>query len=166
MERLKGIYMEQGVSIDLFQAVAVVTPGNLTDFDHRINAIQEFRNMAEAESLAAANKRIRNILKKSDAALATQPDPSLYQDEAERVLARKLDELAPQAKPMFERGEYTQGLKLLAGLKEPVDRFFEQVMVMTDDVKIRTNRLTLLNQLENLFLSVADISMLQAQEHS
>jgi glycyl-tRNA synthetase beta chain len=166
MERLKGIYIDLGVGIDLFQAVVAVAPENLTDFDQRIKAMQEFRNMEEAESLAAANKRIRNILKKSNQELAAQPDPSLYQDEAERILASKLDELAPQAKPMFERGEYTQGLKLLAGLKEPVDRFFDQVMVMTDDVKIRTNRLTLLNQLENLFLSVADISILQAQENS
>jgi glycyl-tRNA synthetase beta chain len=166
MERLKGIYMDLDVAIDLFQAVAAVSPDNLTDFDKRIKAMQEFRNMAQADSLAAANKRIRNILKKSDMELAAQPDPSLYQDEAERQLASKLDELTPQAKPLFERGEYTQGLKLLAGLKEPVDEFFDKVMVMTDDLKLRTNRLTLLNQLENLFLSVADISRLQAQENS
>ncbi|MEW8286601.1 MAG: glycine--tRNA ligase subunit beta [Candidatus Thiodiazotropha endolucinida] len=164
MDRLRGIYIDDGVSIDLFQAVAEVEPGNLADFDRRINAMNDFSKLPEAESLSAANKRIRNILKKSEEQLAQRADPSLFQDDAERTLANKLDELTPQAQPLFERGEYTQGLKILAGLKEPVDHFFDQVMVMTDDTTVRNNRLTLLKQLEGLFLSVADISRLQTQE--
>ncbi|MBT3093010.1 MAG: glycine--tRNA ligase subunit beta [Candidatus Thiodiazotropha sp. (ex Lucina pensylvanica)] len=164
MDRLRGIYIDDGVSIDLFQAVAEVEPGNLADFDRRINAMNDFSKLPEAESLSAANKRIRNILKKSEEQLAQRADPSLFQDDAERTLANKLDELTPQAQPQFERGEYTQGLKILAGLKEPVDHFFDQVMVMTDDTTVRNNRLTLLKQLEGLFLSVADISRLQTQE--
>ncbi|MES9924465.1 MAG: glycine--tRNA ligase subunit beta [Candidatus Thiodiazotropha endolucinida] len=164
MDRLRGIYIDDGVSIDLFQAVAEVAPGNLADFDRRINAMNDFSKLPEAESLSAANKRIRNILKKSEEQLAQRADPSLFQDDAERTLANKLDELTPQAQPLFERGEYTQGLKILAGLKEPVDHFFDQVMVMTDDTIVRNNRLTLLKQLEGLFLSVADISRLQTQE--
>ncbi|MEW8681423.1 MAG: glycine--tRNA ligase subunit beta [Candidatus Thiodiazotropha endolucinida] len=164
MDRLRGIYIDDGVSIDLFQAVAEVAPGNLADFDRRINAMNDFSKLPEAESLSAANKRIRNILKKSEEQLAQRADPSLFKDDAERTLANKLDELTPQAQPLFERGEYTQGLKILAGLKEPVDHFFDQVMVMTDDTTVRNNRLTLLKQLEGLFLSVADISRLQTQE--
>ncbi|MEW7994246.1 MAG: glycine--tRNA ligase subunit beta [gamma proteobacterium symbiont of Clathrolucina costata] len=164
MDRLRGIYIDDGVSIDLFQAVAEVESGNLADFDRRINAMNDFSKLPEAESLSAANKRIRNILKKSEEQLAQRADPSLFQDDAERTLANKLDELTPQAQPLFERGEYTQGLKILAGLKEPVDHFFDQVMVMTDDTTVRNNRLTLLKQLEGLFLSVADISRLQTQE--
>jgi glycyl-tRNA synthetase beta chain len=164
MDRLRGIYIDQHVSIDLFQAVAEVEPENLADFDQRINAMRDFSKMAEAHSLSAANKRIRNILKKSNEKLATAADPSLFEDDAERNLAEKLDELAPLAHPLFARGDYTEGLKILAELKDPVDQFFDKVMVMTDDHSLRINRLTLLNQLEKLFLSVADISRLQSQE--
>jgi glycyl-tRNA synthetase beta chain len=164
MDRLRGIYIDQHISIDLFLAVAEVEPDNLADFDQRINAMMDFSKMAEAQSLSAANKRIRNILKKSDDQLATEADPTLFQDDAERILANKLDELTPLAQPLFERGDYAEGLKTLAALKEPVDLFFDQVMVMTEDRSLRKNRLTLLNQVEKLFLSVADISRLQTQE--
>ncbi|MEW8240828.1 MAG: glycine--tRNA ligase subunit beta [Candidatus Thiodiazotropha sp.] len=164
LDRLRGIYSELGVSVDLFHAVAEVRPQNLTDFDQRIRALSDFSNLPEAESLSAANKRIRNILKKSDEPLGQTVDPSLFENEAERALATKIDELKPQTQPLFERGEYTQGLQILAALKEPVDRFFDQVMVMAEDRNLRNNRLTLLAQLESLFLSVADISRLQHQE--
>ena len=165
LERLKGIYTELGVSYDLFQSVAEVKPHNLADFDQRIWAMQAFCKLPEAESLSAANKRIRNILKKSSETLAKRADPSLFQDQAEHILANKLDELAPLAQPLFDRGDYSEGLQVLAALKEPVDNFFDQVMVMADDSSLRNNRLTLLSQLENLFLSVADISRLQVQEN-
>ncbi|MGD9169214.1 MAG: glycine--tRNA ligase subunit beta [Candidatus Thiodiazotropha sp.] len=164
MDRLRGIYIDQHVSIDLFNAVAEIEPENLADFDLRINALRDFSKMAEAESLSAANKRIRNILKKSDEQLASATDPSLFQDDAERILANKINELTPLAQPLFERGEYTEGLKILAALKEPVDQFFDQVMVMAEDSSLRKNRLSLLNQVEKLFLSVADISRLQVKE--
>jgi glycyl-tRNA synthetase beta chain len=164
IERLKGIYTELGVSFDLFQSVADVSPQTLADFDRRIWAIQAFCKLPEAESLSAANKRIRNILKKSSDSLASQADPALFKDQAEYNLAQKLNELAPLAQPLFEQGEYAKGLQILAALKEPVDTFFDQVMVMTDDQSLRTNRLALLSQLESLFLSVADITHLQIQE--
>ncbi|MES9969128.1 MAG: glycine--tRNA ligase subunit beta [Candidatus Thiodiazotropha sp.] len=164
LDRLRGIYIEDGVSIDLFQAVAEVAPDNLADFDLRIKAMSEFSNMPEAKSLSAANKRIRNILKKNPEPLDEGADPSLFQDQAERNLAQILDELTPRVEPLFKSGEYTQGLQLLAGLKEPVDQFFDQVMVMTEDASVRKNRLMLLQQLENMFLSVADISRLQLQD--
>ncbi|MCG7964558.1 MAG: DALR anticodon-binding domain-containing protein, partial [Candidatus Thiodiazotropha taylori] len=165
LERLKGIYSELGISVDLFQSVADVAPKTLADFDQRVWAIEAFSKLPEAESLSAANKRIRNILKKSSDPLAERADPALYEDQAEHQLAQKMDELAPLAQPLFEQGEYAKGLQILAGLREPVDSFFDQVMVMTDDQKIRTNRLSLLSQLERLFLSVADITRLQVQEN-
>ncbi|MCU7839861.1 MAG: glycine--tRNA ligase subunit beta [Candidatus Thiodiazotropha sp. (ex Troendleina suluensis)] len=166
LDRLKGIYTDLGVSNDLFQAVAEVRPENMADFDQRIWAIGEFRKLPEAESLSAANKRIHNILKKSNEPLAMRADPTLFQDDAERQLADKLDELTPLAQPLFDRGDYSQGLQILAALKEPVDLFFDQVMVMTDDASLRNNRLALLSQMENLFLSVADISRLQLLENT
>jgi glycyl-tRNA synthetase beta chain len=166
MERLRGIYLDLGVSSDLFQAVVDVEPKDLADFDLRIQAMSDFSRLSEAQSLSAANKRIRNILKKSDEKTGLRADPGLFQDDAERALAAKIEELTPMVQPLFERGEYTKGLKILAALKEPVDRFFDQVMVMTEDSSLRNNRLTLLSQLENLFLSVADISRLQPQESS
>jgi glycyl-tRNA synthetase beta chain len=165
LERLKGIYIDLGVSIDLFQAVAEVKSHHLADFDQRIWAIKAFRDMPESESLSAANKRIHNILKKGPPqTLSDQPDSALFQDQAEHNLTFKLNELSPRAQPLFERGEYTQGLQILAALKGPIDEFFEQVMVMTDDTALRNNRLALLSQVQNLFLSVADLSCLHIQD--
>jgi glycyl-tRNA synthetase beta chain len=161
LERLKGIYLDEGYAIDLFQAVAEVYPETIADFDLRIRAMNEFRKLPEAASLAAANKRIRNILKKNAEPLPTRADQSLFQEQAERDLSAKLDELTPQAQPLFNRGDYAEGLRILARLKHPVDNFFDRVMVMTDETDLRLNRLALLSQLENQFLSVADISLLQ-----
>ncbi len=161
LERLKGIYLEQGVALDLFLAVAAVSPETLRDFDQRIRAMDEFRQLPEAASLAAANKRIRNILKKNNEPLPAQADTDRFQEPAEKDLASMLNELTPQAQPLFKRGEYAEGLRILAALKAPVDNFFDQVMVMTEDSELRRNRLALLTQLEQLFLSVADISLLQ-----
>jgi glycyl-tRNA synthetase beta chain len=161
LERLKGLYQDEGVPVDLFQAVAEVSPHTIADFDRRVEAMGEFRQLPEATSLAAANKRIRNILKKSSEALSQRADASLFQDQAERDLLAKLDEVTPQAQPLFDRGDYAEGLRILASLKQPVDDFFDQVMVMAEQDDLRINRLTLLSQLESLFLSVADISLLQ-----
>jgi glycyl-tRNA synthetase beta chain len=161
LERLKGIYLDEGYAIDLFQAVAEVSPDTIADFDQRIRAMSEFRTLPEATSLAAANKRIRNILKKNAEPLPKRADQSLFQEQAERDLLDKLDELTPKAQPLFISGDYAEGLRILASLKQPVDKFFDQVMVMTDNADLRINRLALLAQLENQFLSVADISLLQ-----
>lgn len=161
LERLKGIYQEERVGVDLFQAVAEVSPDTIADFDLRIRAMAEFRQLPEAASLAAANKRIRNILKKNSEPLDERADDSLFQEQAERQLMAKLDELTPKAQPLFDQGEYADGLRILASLKQPVDDFFDQVMVMADEKELRINRLSLLSQLESLFLSVADISLLQ-----
>ncbi len=161
LDRLKGIYLDEGFGVDLFNAVVEVHPDTIADFDLRIRAMNEFRKLPEAVSLAAANKRIRNILKKNDEALPMRAEASLFQEPAEHILLAKLDELTPLAQPLFDRGEYAEGLRILASLKQPVDDFFDQVMVMAEDDRLRLNRLALLSQLENQFLSVADISLLQ-----
>lgn len=166
MERLKGIYLDEGISLDLFQAVVEVDPHTIADFDLRIRAMAEFRKFPEAESLAAANKRIRNILKKNAEELPMRADPALFQDRAEQDLFDRLGELEPQAQPLFDVGDYAEGLRILASLKQPVDDFFDQVMVMAEDPALRVNRLALLGQLESLFLSVADISLIQQESRA
>ena len=161
LERLKGLYADDGYPPDLFLAVAETSPQSIADFDLRMSAIDAFRRLPEAASLASANKRIRNILKKNTEAPPSRIDPGLLRDPAEQALAAKLEELSPKVHPLFAAGDYTGGLKLLAALKQPVDDFFDRVMVMCDEAELRINRLALLTQLESLFLSVADISLLQ-----
>ncbi len=161
MERLKAYYTDQSIPADSVDAVLARRPTRPADFNQRVLAVTEFRKMPEAQSLSAANKRIRNILRKTDESIPDQFDNNLLEQDAEKALAQSLVELGPQVRPMFEQGLYTQGLQLLAGLRTPVDDFFDQVMVMVDDKSLRQNRLALLTHLENLFLSVADLSRLQ-----
>lgn len=161
MERLKSYYQDRGVSADLVDAVlsvGVEVPG---DAHQRIQAVREFVAMPEAEALTAANKRIRNILKKASSAIPEAFESGLFQEEAEELLAGRIESLRTDVLAMIERQDYAGALKLLASLRPEVDRFFDQVMVMADDAKIRDNRLALLAQLEGLFLGVADISRLQ-----
>jgi len=161
MDRLKAYYTELSIPVDSVDAVMARRPTRPADFNLRVLAVSEFRKLPEAQSLAAANKRIRNILKKADESIPARVDPELLQDQAEQDLAASIEEMAAAVQPLFASADYTQGLKVLAGLKEPVDRFFDQVMVMADDPMIRSNRLALLAKMENLFLSVADLSRLQ-----
>jgi glycyl-tRNA synthetase beta chain len=161
MERLKSYYTEQSIPADSVEAVMARRPTRPADFDQRVHAVSEFRKLPAAESLAAANKRIRNILKKTDQAIADAVDVTKLEDQAERLLFDRITDMAIQVRPMFAAGDYAEGLQLLAGLKAPVDGFFDQVMVMAEDPQLRSNRLALLSQLENLFLSVADLSRLQ-----
>jgi glycyl-tRNA synthetase beta chain len=162
MDRLRGYYLESGITVDLFDAVLATRPTRLLDFDQRIQACSVFRQLPEAQSLAAANKRIGNILKKTDQEIAGEVDVTLLVDEAETALARRLDEMKRTVVPLTEAGDYTAALKQLAGLRESVDAFFDQVMVMVDDQALRLNRLSLLQNLSNLFLRVADLSRLQS----
>jgi glycyl-tRNA synthetase beta chain len=161
MERLKAYYTDQSIPADSIDSVLVRNPTKPADFDQRVRAVSAFRKLPEAESLAAANKRIRNILKKSSESLPDLPDTSLFGETAEQALHQAIMDITPEVEPLFKKGDYTQGLLLLAKLRQPVDRFFDQVMVMTDDDEQRVNRLALLTQLENLFLHVADFSRLQ-----
>jgi glycyl-tRNA synthetase beta chain len=161
MDRLRGYYLESGIAVDLFDAVLATRPTRLLDFDRRIQACRVFRELPEAQSLAAANKRIGNILKKTDQEIAGEVDVTLLVDDAETALAGRLEDMKRTVVPLTEAGDYTAALKQLAGLRESVDAFFDQVMVMADDEALRVNRLSLLQNLSGLFLRVADLSRLQ-----
>lgn len=162
LERLRSYYLEQGIAPDTFDAVHACRPPRPLDFDRRLRAVTRFRQLPAADSLAAANKRIRNILKKTEGELPFQVRPDLLVETAEQQLAARLAELASEVMPMLDQGLYSEALTRLAALREPVDGFFDQVMVMADDAALRNNRIALLNELSTLFLRTADFSRLQA----
>lgn len=158
LERLKGLYQEEGVSVNVFEAVAAVKPKTVADFDRRIRAVLTFEKLPEAEALAAANKRIGNILKKSGESASDQVSVALFDGEEEKTLYQHITAKAEQIAPLLEAFKYEEMLVALADLRDPVDRFFDNVMVMAEDADVRSNRLALLNSLNLLFLGVADIS--------
>lgn len=160
LNRLKGIYTEEGIATETFMAVAARRPGNIADFDRRLHAVIAFQQLPEADALAAANKRISNILKKAKDFKPVEPRESLFQQTEEMALNDKLAEMASLVTPMLLAGDYQGTLKALASLREPVDIFFDEVMVMAEDENIKANRLSLLTRLQHLFLQVADISHL------
>ncbi len=159
-DRLKGYALEQGFHSDEFEAVISVNPGRPLDFMQRLSAVQSFRQRPEAESLSAANKRIINILKKSETAPASQI--TALQEAQELTLHQKAQEARDTLAPLLAERNYQAALTRLAELKEPVDAFFDHVMVNTDDPALRANRLALLQLLSEQFLHIADISKLQS----
>ncbi|ACR67275.1 glycine--tRNA ligase subunit beta [Edwardsiella ictaluri] len=159
--RFRAWYQEEGHAVDTIQAVLARRPTRPADFDARVRAVSHFRTLPEAATLAAANKRVSNILAKSGDVLAEQVQAVLLKEPAEIRLAANLITLQEKLAPLFADGRYQEALVELATLRQPVDDFFEQVMVMADDEQVRINRLTLLNKLRDLFLQVADISVLQ-----
>ncbi|WP_317419015.1 MULTISPECIES: glycine--tRNA ligase subunit beta [unclassified Morganella (in: enterobacteria)] len=159
--RFRAWYQEQGYAIDTIQAVLARRPTRPADFDARMKAVTHFRTLDEAAALAAANKRVSNILSKSDDALNDAVLASLMNAPEEIRLAAYVTDLKTQLAPLYAEGKYQEALTELASLRESVDAFFDSVMVMDKDDNIRRNRLTLLNELRNLFLGVADISLLQ-----
>ncbi|PSW61200.1 glycine--tRNA ligase subunit beta [Photobacterium leiognathi subsp. mandapamensis] len=159
--RFRAWYQDAGFSIDVIQAVLAMHPTQPADFDKRVKAVSHFRELDAAESLAAANKRVGNILAKFDGELPTTVDNSLLVEAAEKELAEKVTAVVSALEPVFAAGDYQTALTELASLREPVDAFFDNVMVMADDEKLKVNRLALLNLLRNQFLKVADISLLQ-----
>jgi glycyl-tRNA synthetase beta chain len=161
MARFRAWYQDQGVSVDVILAVLARNPTSPADFDSRIKAVAHFRTLEQASALAAANKRVSNILTKVEGELATDISAELLVEGAEKALAAKLNELQPQLAPLFAAANYQEALALLAGLRESVDTFFEDVMVMADDEALKNNRLALLSSLREQFLHVADISLLQ-----
>lgn len=160
LERLRAYYQEQGINAELVEAVAALKPTQPLDFDQRLKAVVSFRQLAASESLAAANKRISNILKKVETTIPTEVNLSLLKEGAEQALAESLQAQQAKVLPLFAAGDYEQALLSLAHLREPVDTFFNDVMVNTEDEALRNNRLALLNQLRGLFLRVADLSVL------
>ncbi|WP_162062249.1 glycine--tRNA ligase subunit beta [Vibrio taketomensis] len=159
--RFRAWYQDEGFSVDIIQAVLARRPTKPADFDQRVKAVSHFRELEAAEALAAANKRVGNILAKFDGELAAEIDLALLQEDAEKVLAENVEVMTEALEPAFATGNYQEALSKLADLREPVDAFFDNVMVMADDEALKTNRLTLLNNLRNLFLQIADISLLQ-----
>lgn len=160
LDRLRGYYQERGIGADIVEAVATLKPSQPLDFDRRVKAVAAFRQLTASESLAAANKRISNILKKVEGELPTRVELGLLQEPAEKALADAVFTQENQVLPLFAVGDYEAALLSLASLREPVDQFFTDVMVMADDMALRNNRLALLNHLRGLFLRVADLSVL------
>ncbi|MBF4384269.1 glycine--tRNA ligase subunit beta [Vibrio anguillarum] len=159
--RFRAWYQDEGFSVDIIQAVLARRPTKPADFDKRVKAVSHFRELDAAEALAAANKRVGNILAKFDGELAAEISLTLLQEAAEKALAEEVEVMTEALEPAFATGDYQQALSKLAALREPVDAFFDNVMVMADDEALKQNRLTLLNNLRNLFLQIADISLLQ-----
>ncbi|HCW89529.1 MAG TPA: glycine--tRNA ligase subunit beta [Marinobacter sp.] len=161
LERFRAHYDEQGISAEVYLAVHARRPTRPLDFDRRVKAVEAFRQLPEAQALAGANKRVSNILTKQGGDnIGETVDASLLQEAGEKTLAEQVEQQAKIVLPLFEQGDYSSALRSLAQLREPVDRFFDEVMVMADDEAVRNNRLALLNRLRNLFLRVADISLL------
>ena len=160
LDRLRGYYSDAGIGGEAFEAVRALAPRDLTDFDRRLRAVVEFANLPEARALAAANKRIGNILRQAGVTTAGDVAPALVEPGAEATLAEALAAAEKDVAPLAHSRDYVGLLKRLAALREPVDRFFDTVMVMVDDPARRANRLNLLGRLRGLFLRVADISLL------
>ncbi len=163
LERLRGYYADQGFTHGQFEAVAAVDPSTLPDFDRRLRAVAAFARRPEAESLAAANKRVGNILRKQAQAgtgIGSQVDENRFEDDAERALAKALAEASRMAGQAVATGDYTTALTRLSALQAPVDRFFDTVLVMAEDDAVRANRLALLAALKAEFMAIADISCL------
>ncbi|MCW6637930.1 glycine--tRNA ligase subunit beta [Yersinia ruckeri] len=159
--RFRAWYQEEGHSVDTIQAVLARRPTKPADFDARVKAVSHFRTLDAAAALAAANKRVSNILAKSTDTLNDRVNAAVLKDSAELQLATHLVVLRDQLTPLFAEGRYQEALVELATLRENVDAFFDNVMVMAEDDAVRINRLTLLSKLRELFLQVADISLLQ-----
>jgi len=164
IERLRAYYIEGGagleVTAEMFDAVLATRPASPLDFDARLRALVEFLQLPDAQSLAAANKRIANILRKATEPVREQFDPGLLIDPAEQILGEQIEAIARQVEPRFAAREYTSALKSLAVLRKAVDDFFDSVMVMADDATLRGNRLALLRRLQGLFMHAADLSRL------
>lgn len=160
LDRFRAWYDDRGISAETFLSVHALRPTSPLDFDRRIDAVNHFRNLPEAAALASANKRVSNILAKQGGDISTDTDSALLHEQAERELCEQLDAIERELTPLFERGEYRSALERLAQLRQSVDNFFDQVMVMADDEALKLNRLALLARLRRLFLGVADISLL------
>lgn len=158
--RFRAWYQDEGIEVDVIQAVLARRPTRPADFDARVRAVSHFRTLDSAEALAAANKRVSNILAKADAAIG-EINLTVCVEQAEKALAEAVLALRTEVQPLIAQGDYTTVLDKLANLRAPVDSFFDNVMVNAEDPALRQNRLAILNTLQGLFLQVADISVLQ-----
>lgn len=158
--RFRAWYQDEGIEVDVIQAVLARRPTRPADFDARVRAVSHFRTLDSAEALAAANKRVSNILAKAGAAIG-EINLTACVEPAEKALAEAVLALRTEVQPLIAQGDYTAVLDKLANLRAPVDSFFDNVMVNAEDPALRQNRLAILNTLQGLFLQVADISVLQ-----
>ena len=161
MERLRRYYLDNNISHDIFEAVLSRRPTRPYDFDQRVKAVMQFRELPEAESLTVANKRISNILKQANMEKIISINKKLLQEKAEQDLSAALENAEHKVMPLLRESKYKDALTELANLKQTVDIFFDEVLVMCDDEILKNNRLALLNNLSRLFLETADISRLQ-----
>jgi glycyl-tRNA synthetase beta chain len=164
IERLRAYYVEGdaglAVTTEMFDAVLATRPASPLDFDARLRALVEFLRLPEAQALAAANKRIANILRKAAEPVGERVDAARLLDPAEQILGEQVEAVARQVEPKFAARQYTEALKSLAVLRDAVDAFFDSVMVMADDPSLRANRLALLKRMQGLFMHAADLSRL------
>ncbi|MEK6219101.1 MAG: glycine--tRNA ligase subunit beta [Psychrobacter sp.] len=159
--RYRAMYTEQGVSVDTIQAVQAINPHMPLDFDQRIRAVQRFSELPQASMLADSNKRVANILAKSEGAVADEVNASLLTEDAEKTLYQTVQQAQLDVTPLLDTANYTQVLQTLVSLDAPLTQFFADVMVNSEDAALKANRLALLKQVRALFLTVADISELQ-----
>lgn len=161
LDRFKSWYEDEKIASEVFQSVAAKQLSKPLDIHQRVQAVHAFSQLPEAAALASANKRVSNILSKQSAIdTSLSINPALLEAGAEQTLAADLSVLADKVEPLLRERRYTDALTKLAQLQKPVDQFFDDVMVMTDDEAVRNNRLNLLHKLRSLFLEVADISLL------
>ena len=159
-DRLRARYEDEGIDVATYLAVRALQPGSALDFDQRVQAVQAFRKLPEAEALAAVNKRVSNLLSKAEGAIAEQVEPKYFDNANEFSLYSAIQQADQAVQPMAAARQYSESLARLAALRDPVDAFFEAVMVNAEDAKVRANRYALLSRLRGLFLGVADISLL------
>lgn len=160
LDRFRAFYEDAKIPAEVFQAVTAKQLSQPLDINQRVLAVHEFSKLPQAQALAAANKRVSNILSKQNASSNAVIHSDLLKEEAEINLARAISAKAELVTPLFDKREYTKALAALADLQQPVDAFFDSVMVMCEDAALQQNRLALLQQLRGLFLEVADISYL------
>ena len=165
LDRFKSWYKEEGLKAEVFLSVASLNLSNPLDIDARVKAISAFSKLPEAQDLAAANKRVSNLLSKQlKDRQPSEIDLALLEDGSEKGLASAIEALSVVSKPLIEKRDYDAVLKNLATLRDPVDAFFNDVMVMSDDRAVRENRLSLLHSLRRLCINVADIAQMAASK--
>ncbi len=162
IERLRAYFVDRNFAPDVIDSVLANRPTYPNDIAARIEAVRSFRKLPNAQSLATANKRIRNILKKTDRSKIGHVQKELFKEDAENALYTAIEELSSDVEILFQKHEYEQALNKLANLRQPVDTFFDDVMVMDEDEALKTNRIALLAKINSLFMHVADFSRLQS----
>jgi len=159
-DRLRARYEDEGIDVATYLSVRALQPGSALDFDQRVQAVQAFRRLPEAAALAAVNKRVSNLLSKADGKISATVEPKYFDNANEFSLYSAITQADQAVVPMAAERRYNEALTRLAALREPVDAFFEAVMVNAEDANVRANRYALLARLRGLFLGVADISLL------